>query len=315
MNKRVYLGIVVVVIAILAILITNIQKEQIVMIENGDEISRIRINKNTIEDKDVIYDIVKILKKYDTEKTINPFPMEMAGTEMEIDYVDNHKPRHVVLGETNIIYESVDGPVFEIIDGDNLLLELKKYFNYRLCYAKEFDCVDTFLGGMESFQTYGDLIKNFGLPNKVKQVTDDEIIYGRFSVLIYDDIEFVIQCSRNEENEFFIKENDRVCRVDITGEKYSLDNSYFGGIGIGSSANDIVQSFDKQILEIDYSQPNTRCIERVVTRCRTDVEKYNYEKGIYFSGRMDNGLALGVVFLIDENDKVARIIMGWPTAG
>jgi len=30
---------------------------------------------------------------------------------------------------------------------------------------------------------------------------------------------------------------------------------------------------------------------------------------------MDNGLALGMVFLIDENDKVARIIMGWPTAG
>jgi hypothetical protein len=313
MNKKIYLVIIIFAIAILAIMITNIQREKIVMVESGDDISRIRINKNTIEDKDTIDDIVEIFKKYDTKKTINPFPMETG--EMEIDYVDNNMPRHIVLGETNIIYESVDGPVFEIIDGDNLLLELKKYFNYRLCYAKEFDYVDTFLGGMESFQTYGDLIKNFGLPNKVKQVTDDEIIYGRFSVLIYDDIEFVIQCSRNEENEFFIKDNDRVCRVDITGEKYSLDSPYFGGIGIGSSANDIVQSFDKQILEIDYSQPNTRCIERVVTRCRTDVEKYNYEKGIYFSGRMDNGLALGVVFLIDENDKVARIIMGWPTAG
>ena len=149
MNKKIYLVIIIFAIAILAIMITNIQREKIVMVESGDDISRIRINKNTIEDKDTIDDIVEIFKKYDTKKTINPFPMEMSGTEMEID----------------------------------------------------------------------------------------------------------------------------------------------------------------------YSQPNTRCIERVVTRCRTDVEKYKYKKGIYFSGTMDDGLALGVVFLIDENDKVARIIMGWPTAG
>jgi len=48
---------------------------------------------------------------------------------MEIDYVDNHKPKHVVLGETNIIYESADGSVFEIIDADKLLVELKEYLN------------------------------------------------------------------------------------------------------------------------------------------------------------------------------------------
>ncbi len=97
------------------------------MIENGDDISRIRINSNTIENKDIVNDIIKILEKYDTEKTINPFPMETGY--MEIDYVDNHKPRHVVLGKTNIIYESGDGPVFEIIDGDKLLVELKEYLN------------------------------------------------------------------------------------------------------------------------------------------------------------------------------------------
>ena len=129
MNKKVYLVIIVFAITLLAILITNMQKEKIVMIENGGDISTITINSNTIEDKDIINDIVKILKKYDTEKTINPFPMEMAGTEMEIDYVDNHKPKHVVLGETNIIYESADGSVFEIIDADKLLVELKEYLN------------------------------------------------------------------------------------------------------------------------------------------------------------------------------------------
>jgi len=219
MNKKVYLVIIIFALSILAIMITNIEREKIVMVESGDDISRIRINKNTIEDKDMINDIVEILEKYDTKKTINPFPMETG--EMEIDYVDNQKPRHLVLGETNIIYESADGSVYEIIDGDKLFLELKKYLNYRLCYAKEFNYGDTFLEGTESFPSYGDLIENFGLPNEVKQVKYDEIIYGRFSILVYDDIEFVIQCSLNEENEFFIKENDRVCRVDITGESYS----------------------------------------------------------------------------------------------
>ena len=219
MNKKVYLVIIIFAIAILAIMITNIEREKIVMVESGDDISSIRINKNTIEDKDMINDIVEILEKYDTKKTINPFPMETG--EMEIDYVDNQKPRHLVLGETNIIYESTDGSVYEIIDGDKLFLELKKYFNYHLCHAKEFEYLDTFFEGMESFPNYGDLIENFGLPNEVKKVKYDEIIYGRFSILVYDDIEFVIQCSLNEENEFFIKENDRVCRVDITGESYS----------------------------------------------------------------------------------------------
>ena len=64
MNKKVYLVIIVFAITLLAILITNMQKEKIVMIENGGDISTITINSNTIEDKDIINDIVKILKKY-----------------------------------------------------------------------------------------------------------------------------------------------------------------------------------------------------------------------------------------------------------
>jgi len=63
MNKKIYLVIIIFAIAILAIMITNIQREKIVMVESGDDISRIRINKNTIEDKDTIDDIVEIFKK------------------------------------------------------------------------------------------------------------------------------------------------------------------------------------------------------------------------------------------------------------
>ncbi|WP_073049193.1 hypothetical protein [Dethiosulfatibacter aminovorans] len=189
-----------------------------------------------------------------------------------------------------------------------------KSLNELGCNVKEFDYNDSFIEGMESFPTYGDLMKNFGEPIEVKDMTN-VFIYGNFYVLVYDNIEFVIQCSRSEEGEFIIRDNDRVCRVDITGDKYILDSSYFGGIGIGSTANEIIESFDKDIRKINHSGVDDTCLERVVVRCRNDVDKYNYERGIYFSGVMDTGLALGIVFLIDENDKVVRIIMGWPTAG
>jgi hypothetical protein len=185
------------------------------------------------------------------------------------------------------------------------------------CNVIEFDYTDTFLGGKESFPTYGNLVKTFGEPTEVRNVTDeDEVpIYGYFSALVYDDIEFVFPCSGNENDKFFIKDNDRVCRVDITGDKYSLDGSFFGGMGIGSSADEIVEFLDKEIRGINYSDPYSTCLEIVVIRFRNDVDKYNYERGIYFSGEMDTGLALGVVYLIDDNDEVVRIVMGWPTAG
>jgi len=185
------------------------------------------------------------------------------------------------------------------------------------CNVIEFDYTDTFLGGKESFPTYENLVKAFGEPTEVRNVTDeDEVsIYGYFSALVYDDIEFVFPCSGNENDKFFIKDNDRVCRVDITGDKYSLDGPFFGGMGIGSSADEIVEFLDKEIREINYSDPYSTCLEIVVVRFRNDMDKYDYERGIYFTGEMDTGLALGVVYLIDDNDEVVRIVMGWPTAG
>ncbi|MBG0763668.1 MAG: hypothetical protein H0S78_02080 [Tissierellales bacterium] len=73
MNKKIYLVIIIFAIAILAIMITNIQREKIVMVESGDDISRIRINKNTIEDKDTIDDIVEIFKNTTRKKLLIHF--------------------------------------------------------------------------------------------------------------------------------------------------------------------------------------------------------------------------------------------------
>ncbi|WP_428868463.1 hypothetical protein [Clostridium sediminicola] len=38
-------------------------------------------------------------------------------------------------------------------------------------------------------------------------------------------------------------------------------------------------------------------------------------KGIYFEGKNGNGLCLGIVLLIDDSNKIARIVLGLPTAG
>jgi hypothetical protein len=73
MNKKIYLVIIIFAIAILATMITNIQREKIVMVESGDDISRIRINKNTIEDKDTIDDIVEIFKNTTRKKLLIHF--------------------------------------------------------------------------------------------------------------------------------------------------------------------------------------------------------------------------------------------------
>lgn len=175
--------------------------------------------------------------------------------------------------------------------------------------------IDTIVEGKETFTTYENLVKNFGNPKEIRKIIDENDIYnhGHFAILIYDDIEFVINCSGNGENPFLIKNHDRVCRVDITGDRYKLDRYYFSGIKVGDSAREIAKHYNKEIHEINYEGRSDMDI--VVKSLRGDIEEFKCEKGIYFSGEMDTGLALGIVLLINDDGKVDRIVMGWPTAG
>jgi hypothetical protein len=43
---------------------------------------------------------------------------------MELDYQDNKKSRHIILGEINIIYESSGQDIYKIIEDDKLQDEL-----------------------------------------------------------------------------------------------------------------------------------------------------------------------------------------------
>jgi len=105
----------------------NIKTEKISTIENEENISStIIINNNKIDDEATVSEIIRILKKYETKKNYNPFPMQSDSYAMEINYMDNYEPRNIILGELNIIYESADESVFEIIEGDKLLNELQE---------------------------------------------------------------------------------------------------------------------------------------------------------------------------------------------
>lgn len=47
----------------------------------------------------------------------------------EIDYFDSSNPRHIVLGNVNIIYASSDESIYKILNGNELLLEIENYLN------------------------------------------------------------------------------------------------------------------------------------------------------------------------------------------
>ncbi|MTI49860.1 hypothetical protein [Sporosalibacterium faouarense] len=179
--------------------------------------------------------------------------------------------------------------------------------------------IDTLVEGKETFTTYKNILINFGSPKKIVNIIDEDNIYnhGRFAVLVYDGIEFVVNCSGDSDNPFAIMNTDNVVRVDITREKYKLNRKYFDDITIGSSGLNVAERYNKEINEIDYDDEDDFAsnMEIVIKQLRNDFNDYNYGKGIYFSGEMENGLELGVVFLLNDNGSIARIIMGLPSAG
>ncbi len=127
MKKRIYIFCISLFIILIISQTINIKTEKISTIENEENISStIIINNNKIDDEATVSEIIRILKKYETKKTYNPFPMQSDSYAMEINYMDNYEPRNIILGELNIIYESADESVFEIIEGDKLLNELQE---------------------------------------------------------------------------------------------------------------------------------------------------------------------------------------------
>ncbi|GAA0178440.1 hypothetical protein SH2C18_14970 [Clostridium sediminicola] len=201
----------------------------------------------------------------------------------------------------------------EKIELNNRLKEIERE-NLDSSISEEINYLDTLIEGKETFTSYENIIKNFGQPKKVKNIINKNGVYihGHFAILIYDGIEFVLGCSGDSDNPFSINEKDEVFRVDITTNNYKLNRNFLNNLKVGDSPEKIAKYYNKKITEINYDSHSH--MEVVVKSLRNDIETYQYQKGIYFEGENDNGLCLGIVLLIDD-DKIARIVLGLPTAG
>jgi hypothetical protein len=70
--------------------------------------------------------LIDILSKYNSKKAFqNYFPYESDKIDIEIYIVENHKPKHILLGEFAIWYESGDKGAYNILNGQKLIDELK----------------------------------------------------------------------------------------------------------------------------------------------------------------------------------------------
>ncbi len=70
--------------------------------------------------------LIDILSKYSSKKALrNYFPYESDKIDIEIYIVENHKPKHILLGEFAIWYESADKGAYYILNAQELIDELK----------------------------------------------------------------------------------------------------------------------------------------------------------------------------------------------
>jgi len=74
-------------------------------------------------------EVLEVLSKYYSKKTIHKMDgYQTDKVVLEIDIVEHNKPKHILLGDFNIWYEATGKSVFQIINGQELLEELKKIF-------------------------------------------------------------------------------------------------------------------------------------------------------------------------------------------
>lgn len=101
-------------------------------IENDEVVLEIDASENAtciiVNDVRYVVDnnkLFEILSRYNCKKSkINYSPYKSDDIFVEISLHQNHKAKHILLGNFNIWYESADKKAYEIIDGDELLCEI-----------------------------------------------------------------------------------------------------------------------------------------------------------------------------------------------
>lgn len=70
--------------------------------------------------------LMEILSRYEAKYTSKSYsPYSQDGILFEIDYIENHRPFHILLGEEfDIIYKSLDQDDYDIINAEQLKQEI-----------------------------------------------------------------------------------------------------------------------------------------------------------------------------------------------
>lgn len=70
-------------------------------------------------------ELINILSKFNAKKTFQDyFPYQTSDIDIEIDMVDNLKPKHIFLGKFNIWCESANNVAYDILNAEQLKDEL-----------------------------------------------------------------------------------------------------------------------------------------------------------------------------------------------
>lgn len=69
--------------------------------------------------------LIEILCKYEARSSAKSFfPYNTDKALFEIDYIENHSPNHIILGEIDVWYESSDQGAYEIVNAQKLKQEI-----------------------------------------------------------------------------------------------------------------------------------------------------------------------------------------------
>lgn len=102
------------------------------LVDENDYIVGLRVTYNGSEIQTDQDKIIKILSKYHSIISFKDyFPYETRKINFEIDFIDNNKPVHILLGEFNVWSKSAGGHVYEIQDAQQLKQELKDALNLK----------------------------------------------------------------------------------------------------------------------------------------------------------------------------------------
>lgn len=104
------------------------------IVNNPDkvQIQRVIVVNSKYEDEDITSQIdckklAQTISSYNRSKISHRFaPYQMAIGDIELDYTDNNKVRHVLLGSVNVVYESADKGGYNIYNSDQLIINVKK---------------------------------------------------------------------------------------------------------------------------------------------------------------------------------------------